>query len=69
MYVSLSSQLQVTSSGERRLLLANETDSRKLHGILRDLTSSLQALGRLVDHFLDEKFEQTFQDAHALVSK
>jgi len=62
-----------TSAGpapQRVLHVTAEHDCRRLHCSLRDLSSLLQALGRLADHFIgDEKFAASFDDAFVLVER
>jgi len=63
----------VTSSqgGHQRVLhITAEHDCRRLHCALRDLSSLLQALGRLSHHFIaDDKFIASFDDAYVLVDR
>jgi len=57
-------------SGERVLHITAEHDCRRLHCSLRDLSSLLQALGRLSHHFItDDKFTASFDDAYVLVDR
>ncbi|XP_013401009.1 exportin-6-like [Lingula anatina] len=53
----------------RKLNIPAENECRRLHCSMRDLSSSLQALGRLVDHFIGEFFSQRLHDAQTLISK
>ena len=54
----------------RVLHITAEHDCRRLHCSLRDLSSLLQALGRLSDHFVtDDKFTTSFSDAYVLVDR
>ena len=47
----------------QRLSIVAENDGRKLHCTLRDLSSLLQALGRLANHFIADRFMDSFADA------
>ena len=49
--------------------MSAENECRKLHCSLRDLSSLLQTLGRLADHFLGENFEKMIEDGKTLVQK
>ncbi len=53
----------------RKLNLPMEAQCRRLHCTLRDLSSLLQALGRLVEHFIAENFHDRMADAVMLVEK
>ncbi len=53
----------------RRLNINAENECRRLHCALRDLSSLLQALGRLAHHFLGENFATMFTDALMLVER
>ncbi|XP_076441128.1 exportin-6-like [Babylonia areolata] len=53
----------------RRLNIAAENDCRRLHCMLRDLSSLLQALGRLADHFIGEHFADRYTNARLLVER
>ncbi|XP_071106408.1 exportin-6-like [Haliotis cracherodii] len=53
----------------RRLNITGENECRRLHCTLRDLSSLLQALGRLADHFIGEKFAERYTIAQVLVDK
>jgi len=58
------------SDGQRTLRITAEHDCRRLHCAMRDLSSLLQALGRLADHFIgDDKFTTLFDDACMLVDR
>ena len=60
----------VDGSGvERRLRISAENGCRKLHCVLRDLSSLLQALGRLAAHFTGEHFVDRFSNALQIVSR
>ncbi|XP_074647944.1 exportin-6-like [Tubulanus polymorphus] len=68
-YIGL--EFYVTNDGDsrRKLLINNESECRRLHCTLRDLCSLLQAIGRLVDHFIGENFPQRFNDAIDLLDR
>ena len=68
-YTSLEQHVTRSAAGGARLAVVAENDSRRLHCSLRDLSSFLQAVGRLVDHFIADKFQANFHDAHSLVEK
>lgn len=53
----------------RRLNISAENDCRRLHCSLRDLSSLLQAVGRLAEHFIGEIFAARFSDALAVVER
>ncbi|XP_064637974.1 exportin-6-like isoform X2 [Lineus longissimus] len=53
----------------RRLNITAENECRRLHCTMRDLSSLLQALGRLGTHFIGEHFADRFGDAQALVER
>ena len=53
----------------KRLSIVAENECRKLHCTLRDLSSLLQALGRLADHFIADRFMDSFADASMLMEK
>lgn len=53
----------------RRLNISAENDCRRLHCSLRDLSSLLQAVGRLAEHFIGEIFAARFNDAMAVVER
>ncbi|XP_005096518.1 exportin-6 [Aplysia californica] len=60
----------VDSSGsERKLLVSAENDCRRLHCALRDLSSLLQALGRLATHFIGEHFSACFSNGAQIVTR
>ncbi|KAH3872942.1 hypothetical protein DPMN_036164 [Dreissena polymorpha] len=58
-----------TGTEKRRLNIRGENDCRRLHCSLRDLSSLLQGLGRLADHFIAEKFRERFSDGHVLIER
>ncbi len=53
----------------RRLNISAENDCRRLHCSLRDLSSLLQAVGRLAEYFIGEIFAARFTDALAVVER
>ncbi|KAK3797258.1 hypothetical protein RRG08_030482 [Elysia crispata] len=55
------------SGVERRLRISAENGCRRLHCVLRDLSSLLQALGRLAAHFTGEHFVDRFSNALQIV--
>lgn len=57
------------SPAGRRLNISAENDCRRLHCSLRDLSSLLQAVGRLAEHFIGEIFAARFSDALAVVER
>lgn len=60
----------VTSGVQGRCLsVTAENDCRRLHCTLRDLSSLLQALGRLADHFIGEHFADRYTNAKLLVER
>lgn len=53
----------------RRLTITAENDCRRLHCTLRDLSSLIQAVGRLADHFIGERFADRYSNARMLVER
>ncbi|CAB1341276.1 unnamed protein product [Coregonus sp. 'balchen'] len=53
----------------RRLNITAEHDCRRLHCALRDLSSLLQAVGRLAGYFIGDVFAARFNDALAVVER
>lgn len=53
----------------RRLNITAEADCRRLHCALRDLSSLLQAVGRLAEFFTGDVFSGRFNDALAIVQR
>ena len=51
------------------LVIADGSDCEKLHIVLKDLASILQALGGVSEHFVDESFVARLHDAQLLVKK
>uniref|UniRef100_A0A3Q1HEJ9 Importin N-terminal domain-containing protein n=1 Tax=Anabas testudineus TaxID=64144 RepID=A0A3Q1HEJ9_ANATE len=62
-------QFIATTGTSRRLNITAENDCRRLHCSLRDLSSLLQAVGRLAEHFIGEVFAARFSDALAVVER
>uniref|UniRef100_A0A671WJD7 Exportin 6 n=1 Tax=Sparus aurata TaxID=8175 RepID=A0A671WJD7_SPAAU len=62
-------QFIVTTGTSRRLNISAENDCRRLHCSLRDLSSLLQAVGRLAEYFIGEIFAARFTDALAVVER
>uniref|UniRef100_A0A8D0CX60 Exportin 6 n=1 Tax=Sander lucioperca TaxID=283035 RepID=A0A8D0CX60_SANLU len=62
-------QFIVTNGTNRRLNISAENDCRRLHCSLRDLSSLLQAVGRLAEHFIGEVFAARFNDALVVVER
>uniref|UniRef100_A0A3P8XV62 Importin N-terminal domain-containing protein n=1 Tax=Esox lucius TaxID=8010 RepID=A0A3P8XV62_ESOLU len=62
-------QFIVTSRTCRRLNITAENDCRRLHCALRDLSSLLQAVGRLAEYFIGDVFAARFNDALAVVER
>jgi hypothetical protein len=67
-YFGLERHIQSTNS-KRSLNIRGENDCRRLHCSLRDLSSLLQGLGRLADHFIAEKFAERFTDGQVLMER
>ncbi len=51
------------------LVISEGPECEQLHATLKDLTSLLQALGRLAEHFLGDKFLPRLKEALLLVEK
>ncbi|CAL8273014.1 unnamed protein product [Lota lota] len=62
-------QFIVTTGTVRRLNISAENDCRRLHCSLRDLSSLLQAVGRLSEYFIGDVFAARFNDALAVVER
>uniref|UniRef100_A0A803SXF8 Importin N-terminal domain-containing protein n=1 Tax=Anolis carolinensis TaxID=28377 RepID=A0A803SXF8_ANOCA len=56
-------QFIVSSGSGHRLNITAENDCRRLHCSLRDLSSLLQAVGRLAEYFTGDMFAARFSDA------
>ncbi|KAJ1097279.1 hypothetical protein NDU88_002404 [Pleurodeles waltl] len=59
----------VTSGAGHRLNVTAENDCRRLHCSLRDLSSLLQAVGRLAEYYIGDVFAARFNDAHTVVER
>jgi hypothetical protein len=69
-YLSLSQLITTTKTKERVLMISEGTQCRSLHATLKDLTSVLQALGRLAEHFsCDRTFTERLPEAKQLVNR
>ncbi|ELW66405.1 Exportin-6 [Tupaia chinensis] len=62
-------QFIVTSGSGHRLNITAENDCRRLHCSLRDLSSLLQAVGRLAEYFIGDVFAVRFSDALTVVER
>ncbi|XP_070269532.1 exportin-6 isoform X3 [Myotis yumanensis] len=62
-------QFIVTSGSGHRLNITAENDCRRLHCSLRDLSSLLQAVGRLAEYFTGDMFAARFNDALTVVER
>uniref|UniRef100_A0A8D2MXB9 Exportin 6 n=1 Tax=Zonotrichia albicollis TaxID=44394 RepID=A0A8D2MXB9_ZONAL len=62
-------QFVVTSGTGHRLNITAENDCRRLHCSLRDLSSLLQAVGRLAEYFTGDVFAARFNDALTVVER
>ncbi|XP_068823429.1 exportin-6 isoform X2 [Capricornis sumatraensis] len=62
-------QFIVTSGSGPRLNITAENDCRRLHCSLRDLSSLLQAVGRLAEYFTGDVFAARFSDALTVVER
>uniref|UniRef100_H9GNQ4 Importin N-terminal domain-containing protein n=1 Tax=Anolis carolinensis TaxID=28377 RepID=H9GNQ4_ANOCA len=60
-------QFIVSSGSGHRLNITAENDCRRLHCSLRDLSSLLQAVGRLAEYFTGDMFAARFSDALTVV--
>ncbi|XP_045213258.2 exportin-6-like [Mercenaria mercenaria] len=67
-YFGLERHIQSADS-KRSLNIRGENDCRRLHCSLRDLSSLLQGLGRLADHFIADKFAERFADGQVLLER
>ena len=53
----------------RTLVISEGSECEKLHAVLKDLTSILQALGRLAEHFVGDRFHSRLNEAQLLVKR
>ena len=67
-YMGLEPYVTTTPNGIQ-LNITSENQCRRLHCTLRDLSSLLQALGRLAEHFIGDNFMGHFADAHMLMER
>jgi len=68
-YFGLERHISTSSDGKRSLNIRGENDCRRLHCSLRDLSSLLQGLGRLADHFIGENYTERFSDGQVLMER
>ena len=50
-------------------MISEGPEYEKLHAVLKDLTSVMQALGRLAEHFIGDYFVPRLSEAQLLVKK
>lgn len=50
-------------------MISEGSECEKLHAVLKDLTSVLQAMGRLAEHFMADYYSSRFSEAQLLVKK
>lgn len=67
-YLSLQSNM-VEQDGRRRLNISAEHECPRLHCLLRDLSSLLQAIGRLSTLFLGEELPKRSTTAVQVIDK
>ncbi|XP_071494224.1 exportin-6-like [Diadema antillarum] len=67
-YLGLSQYVINIPEGQK-LNINQENECRRLHCTLRDLCSMFQALGRLAEHFIGEKFNERFDNALSLIER
>ncbi|KAG9327929.1 hypothetical protein JZ751_017258, partial [Albula glossodonta] len=67
-YLGLRQFIVTTGTGQR-LTVTAENDCRRLHCTLRDLSSLLQAVGRLAEYFIGDVFAARFNDALTVVER
>lgn len=69
-YFDLEKFLKTTvNNGPIELNVCGENECRRLHCSLRDLSSLLQGIGRLVEHMCGEYFESRKLDAQKTLEK
>ena len=68
MFFLLKNHLKFYVPGHR-LNITAENDCRRLHCSLRDLSSLLQAVGRLAEYFIGDVFAVRFSDALTVVER
>ncbi|XP_071128890.1 exportin-6-like [Mytilus edulis] len=70
LHVYHSLEQYIAASGNKRhLIISAENECRRLHCALKDLSSLLQALGRMAEHFIGENFPQRLSDGTMLLEK
>ncbi|KAK3591325.1 hypothetical protein CHS0354_028435 [Potamilus streckersoni] len=62
-------QYIVTVDNGRHLNVRAENEIRRLHCSLRDLSSLLQGLGRLAEHFIGENFTSRLSDGQVVIER
>lgn len=68
-YCDLERYVKTGSSGQNHLFITGENECRRLHCSMRDLSSVLQGIGRLVEQMCDDKFpEQNYVPQRTLES-
>lgn len=69
-YFDLEKYLKpISNNGPLELNICGENECRRLHCSLRDLSSLLQGIGRLVEHMCGEYFESRKLDAQKTLEK
>ncbi|XP_052833798.1 exportin-6 [Octopus bimaculoides] len=68
-YLGLEQYVVPNGAHGRKLTITAENECRRLHCILRDLSSLEQALGRMAEHFIGDRFIKNFTDADNLVQR
>ncbi|XP_041363102.1 exportin-6-like isoform X2 [Gigantopelta aegis] len=67
-YLAMESCVTASAEG-RQLRISGENECRRLHCTLRDLSSYIQALGRLAEHFIGDMFAERYTNARQLLEK
>lgn len=68
-YFGLERHIYASEGGKRSLNIRGENDCRRLHCSLRDLSSLLQGMGRLADHFIGKNYTERFSDGQVLLER
>ena len=68
-YLGLEQFISLNGNNIATLDVRGENECRRLHCTLRDLSSLLQAMGRLADHFIGDKYERNVADAKMLMER
>ena len=68
-YLGLEQFISSNGNNMRTLNVRVENECRRLHCSLRDLSSLLQAVGRLAEHFIGEKYAASVADAKMLMER